>query len=160
MRGFSLVVVLLVLLSIANVSALSVVVHVPEKYTDVYAGERFYFEIDVKYPENTARKDLRLKYEILKDGEVLAQSNVLKAIETQSSFIDFIVIPESAKEGLYDIKVIISDYENLSEEVSASFHVINDEAGQIRFYFFLLLGAVILVGGLIVWEIHRLSRRK
>jgi len=34
------------------VAALSISVHVPEKYTDVEAGERFYFEIDVKYPEN------------------------------------------------------------------------------------------------------------
>ncbi len=111
------------LISTAPASALSIVVHVPEKYTDVHAGERFYFEIEVKYPENPSRKDLRLEYEIKKDDEIIAHSKVLKAVETQASFIDFIVIPESADDGMHIINVKISDYETLSEEVSASFHV-------------------------------------
>ena len=72
------------------VSALSVVVHVPEKYVSVVAGERFYFEVEVKYPENPSRKDLSLEYKILtRDGDVIAQSKVLKAIETQASFFVF-----------------------------------------------------------------------
>ncbi|MCH8945826.1 MAG: hypothetical protein IIA85_02800 [Nanoarchaeota archaeon] len=138
--------------SIASVSALSVVVHVPEKYTDVQAGERFYFEIEVKYPENPSRKDLRLNYEISKDNEIIAQSKVLKAIETQASFIDFIVIPKSAETGLHLIKIKISDYEALSEEVSASFHVVSG-GGKIKIYFFILLGATVLVGILVIINI-------
>jgi len=144
-------------ISIASVSALSVVVHVPEKYTDVRAGERFYFEIEIKYPENPSRKDLRLNYEILKGEEIIAQSKVLKAVETQASFIDFIVIPESAEKGLHTIKVKISDYGGLSEEVEASFHVLGG-GGQIKTYFFILLGAVLFVGILVVVNII-LSRR-
>ncbi len=111
-------------LSIVPVSALNIAVYVPEKYTDVEAGERFYFEIEIKYPENPRRKDLRLEYQILKDDEVIAQSQVLKAVETQASFVDFIVIPESAETGLHLINIKVSDYENLSEEVSASLQVI------------------------------------
>ena len=140
-------------ISISFVSALSIVVHVPEKYTDVQAGERFYFEIEIKYPENPSRKDLRLNYEILKDEEVIAQSKVLKAVETQASFIDFIVIPESADSGLHIIKVKISDYEVLSEEVSASFQVVSKGSGPVKTYFFILLGATILVGILVVINI-------
>ena len=143
----------LYLFSLSSVSALSIVVHVPEKYTDVQAGERFYFEIEVKYPENPSRKDLRLEYEILKDDEIIAQSKVLKAVETQASFIDFIVIPESAESGLHIIKVKISDYEVLSEEIEASFNVISTGSGQIKTYFFILLGVVILVGILVVIDI-------
>ncbi len=146
-------------ISLTSVSALSIAVHVPEKYTDVVAGERFYFEIEVKYPENPSRKDLRLGYEILKDGEVIAQAKVLKAIETQASFMDFIVIPESADSGMHIIKVKISDYEGLSEEVEASFHVTTNKGEQIKTYFFILLGVIILVGILVVVNIV-LSRRK
>ena len=138
--------------------ALSIVTHVPEKYTDVIAGERFYFEIEIKSPENPRRKDLRLEYEIIKDDEVIAQSKVLKAVETQASFMDFIVIPESAEAGLHVINVKISDYENLSEEVSASFQVVSSGSEQIKTYFFVLLGAVGVVGGLVVWGIGRLSK--
>jgi len=140
-------------ISVVPISALSVAVHVPEKYTDVQAGERFYFEIEVKYPENPSRKDLRLGYEILKDGEVVAQSKVLKAIETQASFMDFIVVPESAEKGIHIIKVKISDYENLGEEVEASFHVVTSGGEQIKMYFFILLGVTILVGILVVVNI-------
>ncbi len=157
MRKTSLAILGMILLSFINitsVSALSIVVHVPEKYTDVVAGERFYFEIEVKYPENPSRKDLRLSYEILtQDGETIAQSKVLKAIETQASFMDFIVIPESADSGMHLIKVKISDYESLSEEVEASFHVVSSGSGQVKTYFFILLGVVILVGILVVVNI-------
>ena len=155
MKKFVIIMVLLFMLnfiSIASVSALSIVVHVPEKYTDVNAGERFYFEIEIKYPENPSRKDLRLNYNILKDGEVIAQSKVLKAIETQASFIDFIVIPESTKTGLHIIKVGVSDYDVLSEEVEASFQVVSS-GGKLKTYFFILLGATIIVGILVLFNI-------
>ena len=151
---------LFLFISIASVSALSVVVHVPEKYTDVQAGERFYFEIEIKYPENPSRKDLRLNYEIIdEENNVIAQSKVLKAIETQASFIDFIVIPEIAETGLHVIKVEISDYEVLSEEVEASFHVVK-RGSQLKLYFFILLGAVLFVGALIIIQIILARRRK
>ena len=152
MKKLILIIILFIVFfnNLSYASALSVVVHVPEKYTDIQAGERFYFEIEIKYPENPSRKDLRLNFEISKDDEVIAQSKVLKAIETQASFIDFIVIPESAETGLHIIKVKISDYEGLSKEVSASFHVTSAGSGQIKTYFFILLGATILVGILVV----------
>ena len=155
----------ILLLLVANflgavpVYALSIMVHVPEKYTDVEAGERFYFEIEIKYPENPSRKDLRLEYEIKKDDETIAQSKLLKAVETQASFMDFIVIPESAETGLYVINVKVSDYERLSEEVSASFHVVGEKGAQLRKYFLILLGVIILVGGLVVINIV-VSRKK
>ena len=84
---------------------------------------------------------------------MIAQSKVLKAIETQASFIDFIVIPESAETGLHLIKISISDYEGLSEEVEASFQVIGNASDKIKLYFFILLGAVIFVGILVVINI-------
>lgn len=148
-----------VLFNFFCVSALSVVVHVPEKYTEVNSGERFYFEIEVKYPENPYRKDLKLGYEILNEnGDVIAQSKVLKAIETQASFIDFIVIPESAKSGMHVIKVTIKDYEDLSEEVEASFNVVS--GSQTRIYFFILLGVLVFVGGLVGFNIVLMRRAK
>jgi hypothetical protein len=140
------------------VYALSIMVHMPEKYTEVEAGERLYFEIDVKYPENPRRKDLRLQYEITKDGEIVAQAKVLKAIETQASFIDFIVMPESAKKGLHIITISISDYEVLDEEVSASFNVTGSRTEQITSYFFILLGVILFVALLIIINIFLTKR--
>lgn len=143
-------------LRVIPVHALSIGIHIPERYTDVKAGERVYFEIDVKYPENPIRKDLRLQYKITKDGKTIAQSKVLKAIETQASFIDFIVIPESADNGLHTIQAEISDYADLEKEVSATFHV-TSKGSELMIYFFILLGAIILVGGLVAWQMMRLT---
>ena len=153
MKKLLIIIVILFNFIMPTASALSVAIHVPEKYTNIQAGERFYFEIEIKYPENPSRKDLRLNYEILKDDEVIAQSKVLKAVETQASFIDFIVIPEGAETGLHVIKVKIADYEDLSEEVEASFHVVGKESDQIMLYLFIILGAIILVVILVVIDI-------
>ncbi|MBT4258272.1 hypothetical protein HOD88_03775 [archaeon] len=130
------------------VSALSVVVNVPEKYTEVVAGERVYFEIEVKFPENPSRIDLILEYDIFNEkGEVIAQSKVLKAIETQASFLDFIVIPENAYSGRYYIQVKVKDYEELSESVGASFQVKGENKDLPIIFFWIFIGLLIIYLG-------------
>lgn len=146
--------------SMVNVSSLSVVVHVPEKYSEVEAGDRFYFDIEVKYPENPQRKDLRLEYEIRTiEGDLVAQAKVLKAVETQASFIDFIALPQNAESGLYTVNVKIQDYESLSEEVSSSFNVIGSKTDQIKIYFFIIFAAIVAVGILVVISVRSLKRK-
>ena len=154
MRKLYLILMCMVLFNFAGVSALSLAVHVPEKYADIMAGERFYFEIEVKYPENPNRKDLKLEYEVLtEDGNLVSQSKVLKAVETQASFIDFIVIPESTKSGLHIINVNVKDYEGLDEEVSSSFHIKSASGDKIMIYLMIILGAIVLVGALVVFGV-------
>ena len=151
---------ILFMLFISNTSALSVNIHVPEKYTDVSPGERFYFEISVKYPENPERKDLRLEYEITdRDGGLIAQTKTLKAVETQASFIDFIVIPENTKSGLYFISVKILDYDELSEEVSSSFNVVGNKVNQLKLYFIILLSAVLIIGAFVIVSIRSIRKK-
>lgn len=137
-----------------SVSALSLSTQVPEKYTEVVAGERLYFTIQIKYPENPKRKDLRLEYEISTiEGDLVAQAKALKAVETQASFVDFIVIPTNAKQGLYVINVKVKDYETLSEETSASFQVQESKANDILMYFLIILAINILIGVIVVLNI-------
>jgi subtilase family serine protease len=104
--------------------AMNATVHIPERYTDVVAGERLYFELSIKYPENDIRKDLRIFYSVTDaSGNKILQSKVLRAIETQASFMDFVVIPESLTDGLYTLNVDIKDYDNLSANVATTFNV-------------------------------------
>lgn len=154
---------LFIFVGVMPAHALNIVVHVPEKYADIEAGERFYFEMEVKYPENASRKDLRLSYEIKEDGKVIAQSKVLKAIETQASFIDFIVIPEMAKSGLHIINVVVSDYGELSQSVSASFQVVGGAGDQLKFYLLLFLGVIFFVGlssAVQIFVMRRVKKRR
>ncbi len=158
-RGIILLFALFLLfISLSNLSALSVVTHVPEKYHVVYPGERIYFQVEVKYPENPTRVDLKLNYIAEKDGNVIAQSKVLKAIETQASFMDFLIIPEDAEESLHIIKIEIRDYGDLSEEVETSFKVQKKGLDRIAKYFFITIGGMVILGILIMINIFR--RRK
>lgn len=154
---FAILILGLFLYPKSQVLALSASVHVPEKYTDVLAGERFYFEVDIKYPENISRKDLRLEYNITKNGEIISQSKFLKAVETQASFMDYVVVPSSAEAGLYEIVVKISDYQNLDEQTSTSFNVVSKDNSML-YYFLILLGAIALFGVFVTVEIRRLSK--
>ena len=150
-------------INITSVSAASISINIPEKYTNVHAGDRFYFKIEIKYPENQSRKDLKLDYEIFKGDKLIAQSKILKAVETQLSFVDSIVIPDNTEEGLYLIKAKVSDYEDFNKEVSASFRVSKPKGIQIKNYFLIVFWSVVLIGLiLLAIQIHmakRLGRR-
>ena len=148
--------------------ALSISARIADQSTEVSGGDRLYFEVEIKYPENPVRKDLRIEYQIAEHittkehdtsehREILASEKVLRAVETQASFLDYIIVPKSVKGGLHDLHVIVTDYEGLHKEVSASFKVLKG-VDQLTTYFILLLCAVLLVGVLVVFQI-RPSRR-
>src|SRR3989339_621348 len=86
---------LLLICFINFVSSLSLDLSIPKEYSEVVSGESVYFQINVKYPENTLRQDLILEYKILdENGKVLARLETLKAIETQFSLFESIVVPK------------------------------------------------------------------
>lgn len=151
-------IILFNLLSLSSVSAISIVTHIPEKYQEVYPGERLYFEIEVKYPENPTRVDLRLNYIIEKEGETIAQSKALKAVETQASFMDYLSIPEDADVSLHDLRIEVRDYGDLDEEVATSFKLSKKGLDRIAIYFFIVVGILGILGILIMIDIFR--RRK
>jgi uncharacterized protein (DUF58 family) len=142
-----------------HTQALSVGAHIPEKYSVVDAGERIYFELEIKYPENRARKDLRLHYELLEDGKVIAQAKVLKAVENQTSFVDYLVVPDFAEDGIHEMRIGVGDYEGLEEAVSASFQV-RSTSSELRIYFLILLGVLVFFGIVISWEVYRIVKKK
>jgi hypothetical protein len=151
---FSLIVCLGFFSSVESGNALSLAVNVPDKYSEVTAGERCFFEMIVKYPENLGRVDLRFEYKVFgPDGELVAQSKVLKAIETQASFIDSIAIPSSAVNGVYSLEVRILDYSELDEEILTSFHVVSLESDKLQLYFIILILVVVFIGGLVMYDL-------
>jgi hypothetical protein len=133
--------------------ALNITARISDQYTEIAGGDRLYFEIEIKYPENPRRKDLRLEYQIIEDDKIIASEKVLRAVETQVSFLDYVVVPQSAKSGIKTLNVVIKDYETLHQEVSASFRVLKGR-NQLEAYFFILLGAILLVVVLVIIQIR------
>lgn len=138
--------------------ALSLAVYIPEKYSVVKVGERLYFELEIRYPENVSRKDLRLEYKILENNEVIARSQILKAVETQASFVDYIIIPASARSGLHEVRVQIKDYQDLNEEVSASFQIVSN-ANELKLYFGVFMFVFLLFAIVIFLQIKKLKEQ-
>ena len=142
-----------------SVSAMTVTVSIPKKYAEVKAGEEVYFETEIKYPENNTRKDLRIEYSVKdKDGNEVAYLKVLKAIETQASFVDSIPIPESTTPGMYKIEMKISDYKDLDQEVAASFNV-TKAGNNIQTYLFIIIGLLGVIAIFVIVEIFFLAKR-
>ena len=141
--------------------AMTIVINIPEKYSEVYTGEKVYFETEVKWPENTQRKDLRIEYTIKdKDSNTISYLKVLKAIETQASFMDSISIPESTKAGTYTIFLNVTDYGKLNQEVAASFNIVNKPMDLYKIYFFVAFGVICLMAILMVIELFMLIKKK
>ena len=141
------------------VSAMSITIGIPEKYSEVKAGEKVYFETEVKWPENVGRKDLRIEYSVKnKDENEVAYLKVLKAIETQASFMDSISIPESTVPGLYKISAKFNDYNNLSQEVIASFNVAKGGNG-VQNYLLIIIGMLSIITLFVIMEMFFLMKR-
>jgi uncharacterized protein YceK len=141
-------------------SAMTITVGIPEKYSEVQAGEKVYFETEVKWPENIGRKDLRIEYSVKdKNGQEMAYLKVLKAIETQASFMDSISIPESIPSGMYKISATFSDYKNLNQEVAASFNVTKSN-NNIQMYLFIIIGILSVITIFVVIELFLLAKKR
>jgi hypothetical protein len=140
------------------VLAMSINISIPEKYSEVKAGEKLYFETEVKWPENVGRKDLRIEYSIKnKNNEEVAYLKVLKAIETQASFMDSISIPESLPAGMYKISAVFNDYKDLNQEVVASFNV--SKTSSIENNLFVIIGVLGVIVLLVLIEMFILMRK-
>ena len=139
-----------------KLEGLELSVFIPEKYQRVRAGEMLQFQVSLKNIQKAGRHDIQLDYFIEKNEIVIAYRRELKAVETQASFLSSIKVPEETLPGIYDIVVEINEEEN----AIATFYVKSSEVGQIRMYLIILIIAIIVVGGLIAFELHRLGSRK
>jgi uncharacterized membrane protein len=146
--------VFVILLTVQFISAFEVSINIPEKYQKVQAGEMLQFQVAIKNIEKFGRHDIRLDYHIEKGDTVINSRRELKAVETQASFLSSIKVPEETPAGQYGIDVIINE----EEEANATFTVKGSEMAQIKMYILILTVIIVIVGGLILWEIHHLVK--
>lgn len=139
-----------------ELKGLELSVVIPEKYQRVKAGESLQFQVSMKNIQTTGRHDIQLDYFIKKNEITVSDRRELKAVETQASFLSSITVPEETLPGIYDIEVQINE----QESASVTFHVIGNELGQIKTYLIILIVAIVVVGILISWQLHKLANKK
>lgn len=148
--------------------ALNLSASIGDQSTAVLPGEQLQFEVRIQYPDNTLRQDLRVEYQVLEParlhaheekGEVIASERVLRAILTEASYLDYITVPQDAKSGLHELGVIVEDYQDLHREAFASFEVLRG-IDKVQRYFFILVGAILLMGVLISLQVQMMLRAR
>jgi len=138
-----------------ELEGLELSVEVPEKYQRVQAGEMLQFEVTLKNIQKAGRQDIQLDYYIKKNEITIVHRRELKAVETQASFLSSIKVPEETLPGIYNIEVEINE----EKSSLATFYVKSSDIRQIRTYLIILVIAIIIVGTLISWELHRLVKK-
>ena len=138
-----------------DLEGLEASVIVPEKYQRVQAGEMLQFQTSLKNIQKAGRHDIQLDYYVKKNEIVITHRRELKAVETQASFLASIKVPEETLPGIYEIEVEINE----RESAIATFYVKSNEVVQIRTYLIILIVAILVVGALIFWELHRLVNK-
>jgi hypothetical protein len=155
----ALLAVILPVVLVQPAAAISIAVRISDQSTEVAPMDRVYFEVEIKYPENLERKDLRVTTELKQGGKVIATAKGLRAVETQVSFLDYIVVPASAKSGSAEVDVTVEDYNGLREEAASTFTVTSGD-DKLQLYFFILLATIVVIGIVVSVQIMLLAKRR
>jgi hypothetical protein len=161
MKNFKIFCGIIFFISIQSVFAISITMHIQEDYNTVQKGERLYYDVEVKYPENPNgnREDVTFTIQIISNEEIIAESKLLKAIETQISFTDYLIIPKAAKTGKAIINIKVENFDSLSKEVRTTFYITNASKSEFQNYFYILLSVIIIAGIIIFIEIYYFRKR-
>jgi hypothetical protein len=145
-------------------SALTITASVPGQYQTVSPGNPVYVHTEVKWPENNAKVDLVVEYNITNtSGNSVAYLKVLRAIETQTSFLDSIQVPSGTPSGEYTVSENISFPGSTAQEVASSFTVSSPDStsnGMLMTYILVIAGIVMLIAVLAVIELAILLKKK
>jgi len=152
------------ILAMSLCSALTITASVPAQYQTVLSGNPVYVHTEVKWPENNVKVDLVVEYTV-KDvhGNDIAYLKVLRAIETQTSFLDSVQIPDSAVSGQYTIYEDISYPGSFSQQVASGFTIGSPgktDNSMLMTYVLVIAGIVLLIAVLAVIELFVLINRR
>ena len=129
--------------------------------------EEFHIITEIRNSKPEGRIDVLVKYDILdlNDNIIFHVGSKTVAIETLSSFNEEINLPSWIKEGSYQIRGNVSTLNGSSwnESKSRQFIIINVQEGDQgwqNYLIIIMLAALIVTGGGLVFEHRRISKMK
>lgn len=151
---------MLVFFSLKLVMPLDVIASFPSE-AEVKAGEKIYFEVDVRYPENFERKDLYIVHSV-KDmsGKEVLNFQSLRAIQNRISFVDSVFIPSNFETGNYVFEIDVMEGEKKLGEAGLTFFVLNEEEISFKQAFYILFSSMVFITFLVVLDIIKSGRVK
>lgn len=142
------------------ISSLDIIVSFPSE-PEVKAGDKIYFEVDVRYPENFERKDLYIIHSV-KDmsGKEVLTFQSLRAIQNRISFVDYVFIPSNFETGNYIFEIDVNDGEKNLGQSKLSFFVLNEDEINFKQAFYILFASMIFIAFLVILDIIKSGRAK
>jgi len=123
---------------------------IPSKFLEVAPGEEIYFTAFLYSLGKEGKFDTSIEYKILsQEGELIFSEHETIAVETQTSFVKSIKLPENIKEGKY-ILYISATYNN-ERASSSSFFEVTTQKTTSRYSTALLIILIMFVISIITY---------
>ena len=150
----------LVILGVLIFSALAleplfdVVVHIPQQYRSISAGEELLASVELVNVGSEGRVDVYLDYWISDSNNLLIfKKRETVAVETQANFVRTFQIPDDLSPGIYVLHAKMTYFDGKEAESSHSFEIIEkknfkDAQGYVLpiLTVIILLGLILLMG--------------
>lgn len=128
-------------------------VNIPDEYSNVLPGKEILAEIELFNLGLVKRADVEIEYTIEDDeGNKIITEKETIAVETKTSFIKRIKIPENYRSGKH-ILYIKAIYNEKFASATASFNVI--KWGSEKLFIVILLSVIILLGFIVYFYVKR-----
>jgi hypothetical protein len=140
---------------------LDVRAEIEKKYKKILPGEEILSQIRLFNLGGDGRADVLIEYEIkdYEGNDIVSETESL-AIETQSSFIKKIKVPENTKEGMY-VFYVKASYNGKVASASDNFEVVSAKKINKEIIYIIITILAIIMGGIIYrFIINRKGRRK
>ena len=124
--------------------------------------DSFHVIVEIRNRESEGRIDVIVTYDILdSDDTILLSNSKTVAVETKSSFAEEFTLPSSIPEGTYRFRAIVMTLdESKSSEACRSFNVIVVEENEQHLMEYIMVIALALTGGGLLFEHRRVSKLK
>jgi len=158
-----LVVVLFFVQNVVGESSAVLEISVSLVEGDVFGpGDSFHVIVEIRNCEAEGRIDVTVTYDVLdsEDTVLLSESKTV-AVETKSSFAEEFKLPSYVSEGSYRFRANVTTLDGSKwSEASQSFSVVVVEESEQHLIEYIMIIALVLTGGGLLFEHRRVSKMK
>lgn len=125
-------------------------------------GDSFHAIVEIRNREAEGRVDVVVTYKVLNlDGDIILSDSKTVAVETKASFAEGFDLPVWIEEGPYSLMANVSTLDGSKWSKSIhSFSVVYVSEGEQRVVEYILIGAIVVTSGGLIYEHRRVSKLK
>lgn len=122
-------------------------VTIPQEYQTVTPGSQIWFSTKVLNLADMGKRDVSLKYEVLDQNRIPVTSKTeTVAVQTQASFVASLQLPTTMSDGIYSLKVTLTDSTTQQTiESENSFNVLAEKKEDYTQYLYYVPATIVIL---------------